>query len=127
MTSAHFILRSFVYLLLLLTPLLAEEKLYPVTIQIDYGSERPSQTISANYRQGTTALQLLTSVATVRTRQVGNYQFVASINGLKSIPGKMGWFYTLDGEDAKVTASVNELDGISQMRWVYRVENCLSQ
>lgn len=99
---------------------------HKLTLTIDYGTARPLQQITTAYIEGSTALELLKKAAMVQTRQVGEFEFVASINGVKSIPGKMGWFYTLDGEKAKVTASKQRLEGTTAMAWRYREDHCLA-
>ena len=95
-----------------------------ITITIDYGGALPERTVTATLHDGATALQLLQKVARVTTKQVGTFLFVRSVDGVKGEPGKMGWFYAVDGRPAKELAVIRKMDGAATMRWYYAVEAC---
>ena len=118
-------LRHTIFLLFVLNANLFADSTLKLTI--NYGSIKPEQTLDVNYKEGATALAILQSAVPVLTKKVGTYIFVTSINGLKSQPQKMGWFYQVDGESAQKVASHNILTTASSMRWEYRQDNCLSQ
>lgn len=115
------------FLLPLLLPfwLFAAEQ--TIDIQIVYGSAKESKTVQTTYKNGDTALAVLGKVAKVRTKKVGKFLFVTSIDGVASSPQKMGWFYSVDGQSADKTASDNRLKDAKSMRWEFHVDNCLTQ
>lgn len=115
-------MRTVLIVLLLCGLLAAGEK---ITVTIDYGKDRPARTVTAVYENGTTALAVLQSVADVRTKKVGIYTFITSIDGVRSTPQKMGWFYSVDGRHADKTASGFLLENAKTMRWEYRADHCL--
>lgn len=96
----------------------------PISVTIIYGDQRPQRQVLTTYAKGATALEILKQVADVKIRQSGKFRFVTSIDGLKSIPGKMGWFYSVDGESAKELAATRRLVDAKTMTWSYRVEAC---
>jgi hypothetical protein len=95
-----------------------------IRVEIDYGGSRPSRTIETGYDEGTSALSLLRQVAEVQTYQAGNFVFVKSIDKIKSEPGKMGWFYSIDGVKAKKLADSYLLKDAHDMKWTYKREAC---
>ena len=97
---------------------------HPMTITIDYGDQRPSRSVTTDAAPDATALEVLRQVADLKMRDVGTFRFVTSIDGVKSIPGKMGWFYALDGIKAKELASTGRVGEARTMSWSYRVEAC---
>ena len=113
---------TFISLALLSSTLMAN-----VTVTIDYADKKPTKKIEVHFKEGMTALALLQSVSDVSTKNVGKYTFITSIDGVKSKPRKMGWFYQIDGKDADKVASANVLGPIETMKWEYRADNCLSR
>ncbi len=95
-----------------------------IRVEIDYGGLRPSRTIETGYDEGTSALALLRQVAEVQTYQAGTFVFVKSIDKIKSKPGKMGWFYSIDGVKAKKLAGSCLLKAAKNMKWTYKREAC---
>lgn len=110
-----------------LTALLLPIWLFAQTIEIDisYGGVKEARTAKTEYKNGETALAVISRVAKVKTKKVGEYLFVTSIDGVASTPQKMGWFYLLDGKNADKTASSHKLTNEKSMRWEYHVDNCL--
>ncbi|MGE4398931.1 MAG: DUF4430 domain-containing protein [Campylobacterales bacterium] len=102
--------------------------LFAQTIEIDinYGGVKEARTVKAEYKSGESALAVLSKVAKVKTKKVGEFVFITSIDGVASAPQKMGWFYTVDGKSADKTASTNILKDAKSMRWEYHTDNCLS-
>jgi len=95
-----------------------------IRVEIDYGGLRPSRTIETGYDEGTSVLMLLRQVAEVQTYQAGTFVFVKSIDKIKSEPGKMGWFYSIDGVKAKKLAGSCLLKAAKRMKWTYKAEAC---
>ncbi len=95
-----------------------------VKLTIDYGEIKPMQVIDVWFEPKMSALELLDKAAEIKTKEVGEYVFVTSINGVKSHSKTMGWFYDVDGSTAKKTASKNILDSIKTMRWEFKIANC---
>lgn len=98
-----------------------------IDITIDYGQERAARTVAAPYANGMTALSVLRRVADVRTKKAGAFTFITAIDGIRSAPQKMGWFYSIDGKNADKTASTFLLENAHSMRWEYRPDNCLGR
>lgn len=95
-----------------------------LTIEIDYAGLAQKRIVQTEYAPGTTALELLKNVASVRTKTAGGYTFVTAIDGIASEPGKMGWFYSIDGSAAPTMPDRFILENARTMRWHYRVEAC---
>ncbi len=97
-----------------------------IDVEITYGGTKEARTAKTEYKNGETALAVLSKVAKVHTKKVGEFVFITSIDGVASAPQKMGWFYTVDGKSADKTASTNMLKDAKSMRWEYHTDNCLS-
>ncbi len=95
-----------------------------LSVTIHYGGALPDKVVETTYAPGTSALEVLRHVSAVTTSQTGPYLFVRSIDGVKSQPGKFGWFYTIDGRNVGKTAQHHLLEGAKTMTWVYKVEAC---
>jgi hypothetical protein len=101
--------------------------LQSVAVTIDYGQVRPVRTVTVSYGRGMTALGVLKRAAKVRTKKVGRFVFINAIDGVRSEPQKMGWFYSVDGRHADRTASTFILENAHTMRWEYRPDHCLGR
>lgn len=97
-----------------------------IDIEISYGGIKETRTIKTEYKSGDSALAAVSKVAKVRTKKVGEFIFITSIDGVASSPQKMGWFYTVDGKSADKTASSYILTNEKTMRWEFHTDNCLS-
>lgn len=96
-----------------------------IVVEIDYGVVRPSRTVKVPCVQGKTALEVLQSMATVETHPVGDYVFVAAIDGVAGKRGEMAWYYTVDGRSADKLAYANVLtNDVQCIRWVYKKDVC---
>jgi hypothetical protein len=95
-------------------------------IDINYGGVKNARTINTEYKAGESALAVLSRVAKVKTKKVGDFVFIVSIDGVVGKPQKMGWFYTVDDKGADKTASSYILTNEKSMRWEYHADNCLS-
>lgn len=107
----------------LLSSLLYADKRLQLTIE--YAGIYPNQSLEVEYKEGESVLAILQSAVKVTTKKVGKYIFVKSIKGVKAKPNKMGWFYTVDGQRAKVTASNKKLYHAKSMIWTFQVDSCL--
>lgn len=96
----------------------------PIEVTIVYGNDKPDRVMMTEYVPGITALELLKQVSRVETEEKGNFTFVRSIDGKKSIVGKFGWFYLIDGQSVHKMAQNYQLQEAKTMTWVYKVEAC---
>ncbi|MFH0772320.1 MAG: DUF4430 domain-containing protein [Candidatus Omnitrophota bacterium] len=95
-----------------------------IIVEIDYGGLRPSRTIETPRVEGRTALEVLQSVAEVKTHPVGEYVFVTSVDGVEGKRGEMAWYYTVDGKSADKLAYSAVLDNTSCVKWEYKKDIC---
>lgn len=100
------------------------ESVGKVTLEIDYGSVRPSRTVEVPQVKGKTALEVLQTVAVVETHPVGQYVFVTSIDGIAGKRGEMAWYYTVDGKSSGELAYSKVVDGAQRMKWTYKKDVC---
>jgi len=96
----------------------------PIEVTIIYGNDKPDKVINTEYTEGMSALELLKKVSTVETEQKGDFIFVRSIDGMRSVVGKFGWFYMINGEATHKMAQNYVLKDASTMTWFYKVEAC---
>lgn len=95
-----------------------------LTVTVIYGNGKPDKTATTTYEEGSSALDALRSVSTVETSSTGPYLFVRSIDGTRSIIGRFGWFYLIDGQNVPVTAQNYRLKDAKTMTWIYKEEAC---
>lgn len=95
-----------------------------IVVEIDYGGVRPSRTAEAPLLKGRTALEVLESVAKVKTDTVAGYLFVVSIDGVEGKRGDKAWYYTVDGKKADKLASSHILNDAGRMKWEYKKDTC---
>ncbi|MEA3354125.1 MAG: DUF4430 domain-containing protein [Campylobacterota bacterium] len=93
-------------------------------VTVIYENDGAHKIEKVKYTNGETALDVLKKVSEVQSYNLGKYKFVSSIDGKKSIKGRYGWFYTIDGKDVNQTASTNKLNDNKTMQWVYKREAC---
>lgn len=96
----------------------------PIEVTVIYGNGTPDKVVTTEYREGTSALELLKQVSSVVTAKNGKFTFVRSIDGVESVVGKFGWFYLINGESVHKMAENYLLKDAKSMTWVYRVEAC---
>lgn len=94
-----------------------------ITVRITYGNGTPDTVVETAYKEGDTALEVLSKAAKITTAK-GKYKFVRSINGKKSVPGVYGWFYLVNGKSPGKMASTYKLKDAHSMTWYYKVEQC---
>lgn len=94
-----------------------------VTVEINYGEQKQTETIQVDCPESMTALEALQHAANVQTHPVANFVFVVSINGVEGSRGDMAWYYTVNGEKPKLAISqaVKAGDTIS---WRYVKDVC---
>lgn len=95
-----------------------------ITVEIDYGKEKPIQTIKVTKEKNITALEALQLATSVETHPVGKYVFVTSINNVKAERGKTAWYYKVNGLSPKVLAISNELKEGDTVKWVFTKDRC---
>jgi hypothetical protein len=96
----------------------------PIVVTIIYGEGRADKVLNADFAEGITALELLKKVSQIETEEKGKFTFVRSIDGKKSVVGKYGWFYLIDGESVHTMAQNYVLKDAKTMTWIYKVEAC---
>lgn len=96
----------------------------PIEVTIIYGDTKPDKVVMSEYTEGITALELLKKVSRVETEQKEKFTFVRSVDGKKSVIGKFGWFYLIDGQSVHTMAQNYVLKDAKTMTWVYKVEAC---
>jgi hypothetical protein len=96
-----------------------------ISIEIDYGIHRPGRTIEVNIPKDRTVLQLLQTIADVKTHPVENFVFVTAIDGIEGKRGEMAWYYEIDDQPAKELAFTNKLSNIEKkIKWIYKTDVC---
>lgn len=95
-----------------------------IEVTIVYGNGRPDKVVTTTYEEGRSALDVLQKVSDVETSQKGAYSFVRSIDGVRSVVGRFGWFYLINGESVHKTAGNYLLKDAKTMTWIYKVEAC---
>jgi hypothetical protein len=95
-----------------------------IVVDIDYGRVAVSRTVTASWVKGMTALEILQSVAEVKTKPVGEYVFVVAIDGVEGKRGDMGWYYEVNGNSSDKLAYSKVLNNADHVRWVYKKDVC---
>lgn len=95
-----------------------------IEVTIVYGNETADKAITANYKEGTTALELLKQISKVEAVKNGKFTFVRSVDGVSSEVGKFGWFYLINGRSVNEMAENHVLKNAKSMTWIYKVEKC---
>lgn len=94
-----------------------------VFVNIVVGSDKEEH--STKYKKGSSALQALQYVANVVTKPVaGKYVFVTSINDTESTVGVNGWYYTVNGEKAKMLAINYIVQPSDTIQWIFKADIC---
>lgn len=95
-----------------------------ITVEIDYGNNRPSRTVETSSEKGRTALEVLQAVATVETHPVNQYVFVTAIDKVEGKRGEMAWYYEVDGKSADKLAYSNVIGDAKRIKWTYKKDVC---
>lgn len=96
-----------------------------ITVEIDYGNIRPSRTVVVPWAKDRTILEVLQTIAEVKTHPVDKYVFVVSIDGVEGKRGEMAWYYTINGKSADKLAYSNVLNNsVNHIKWVYKKDIC---
>ena len=95
-----------------------------IVFEIDYGSIRPYKTVEVPLVKGKTVLELLKTVATVKTLRVGKFVFVVSIDGIEGKRGEMAWYYSVDDKSPVELAYSKILNGTERVKWSYKKDVC---
>jgi hypothetical protein len=99
----------------------AQEK---VTVEIDFGGEKPNETYQIDWYEGMTAMTALQSVATIESYPIQSHIFVTTINGIRTNPGEMAWYYTVNNESRRVLSFRNPVKSGDVIRWIYKKDVC---
>ncbi|HBG41212.1 DUF4430 domain-containing protein [Limibacterium fermenti] len=95
-----------------------------VTVEIDYGGNKPAETHQTDWYEGMTAQTALQHFATIETYPVKNYIFITTINGIKNDRGVKAWYYTVNGESTGKLAFRYNLQPGDTLRWIYKKDVC---
>jgi hypothetical protein len=95
-----------------------------ITVEIDYGKEKPKQIIEVAKANRITALEALQKAATVETHPVSGYVFVTSINNVRAERGKMASYYKVNGKPPKLLAINKELKDGDIISWRFTEDVC---
>lgn len=96
-----------------------------IAVVIDYGNVQASRTIEVPSLKGRTILELLQTIAEVKTHPVGQNVFVTSIDGVEGKRGEMAWYYTVDDKSPGKLAYSKILDGTERIiKWAYKKDVC---
>ena len=95
-----------------------------VTVNIDFGGNKPNESFQAEWYEGMTAMTALQSGADVASHPIKTYIFVNTINGVKTERGAKAWYYEVNGKSTGRIAfryTVNPSDTIT---WIYKKDVC---
>ncbi len=95
-----------------------------ITVEIDYGGVQQNRDVEIKWKQGITALEALQSVAQIKTRQIGEFILVTSLDGVEGQAGDKVWYYYINGKRATSFANKNVLNEDDCMRWEYTKDIC---
>lgn len=95
-----------------------------VTVTLDYGAERATETHQVDWYEGMTAMTALQGCATIETYPVKKYIFVTTINGVKNIRGEKAWYYRVNDKNPHKLAYLFPLKEGDVVRWVYKEDVC---
>jgi len=94
-----------------------------VTVEINYGEQKPAETIQVECSGEMTALEALQHAANVQTHPVNEFVFVVGINGVEGVRGEMAWYYTVNGE--KPTLAIRQqVKAGDTISWRYVKDVC---
>lgn len=110
-----------IFFALLSTALCADKK---VTIEIDYGGLHQNQKAEVTWKQGITAIEILQSVAKVKTQQNAEHVTVTSIDNVEGQVGDKVWYYDINGKRATSFANKCILKEGDYMKWEYTKDVC---
>jgi hypothetical protein len=112
---------TLIFTIFLAFTLQAQEK---VTIEIDFGGEKTNETHQIDWYEGMTAMTALQSVATIESHPIQNHIFVTTINGIRTNPGEMAWYYTVNSESQRVLSFRNPVKSGDIIWWIYKKDVC---
>lgn len=96
-----------------------------ITVEIDYGNIRPSRTVIVPRTKDRTILEVLQTIAEVKTHPADQYVFVVSIDGIEGKRGEMAWYYTVNDKSPDKLAYSNILNNkINHIKWTYKKDVC---
>lgn len=95
-----------------------------VTIEIDYGGLHQNQKAEVTWKQGITALEILQSVAKVKTQQNAEHVMVTSIDNVEGQVGDKVWYYDINGKRATSFANKCILKEGDYMKWEHTKDVC---
>lgn len=107
--------------MLLMTALHAQQT---VTVEIDFGGEKPAETHQVEWFDGITAMSALQSCATIESYPIKSYIFVGTINGVKTERTHRAWYYEVNGQSTGRIAFRYVVQPGDVVRWIYKADVC---
>ena len=95
-----------------------------VTIEIDFGGEKPNETHQVEWFEGMTAMMALQCCTTVESYPIKEYIFVGTINDIKTQRAVKAWYYEVNGQNTGRIAFRYAVNSGDVIRWVYKTDVC---
>ncbi len=95
-----------------------------VTVTLDYGKEKKTETHQVDWSEGMTVMTALQKCATISTYPVKDYVFVTTINKVANVRGQKAWYYTVNDEQTGKLAYLMIVKPNDAIRWVYKKDVC---
>lgn len=95
-----------------------------VTVKIDYGQNKPVETVRVEWHEGMTAMDALQKCATIETYPAKGYVFVSSINGIRNVLGDNAWYYKVNGTSPGKTSFRLIIKSGDTIEWNYTKDVC---
>ncbi len=95
-----------------------------ITVEIDFGGNKPNQTYQIEFVEGMTALTALQYCTNIGTKPVGDYIFVSDIDSVKNIPYQMVWYYEINDQTPQLLAFRQPANKGDKFKWIYKEDVC---
>ncbi|MDO5663824.1 MAG: hypothetical protein Q4G63_01035 [Bacteroidia bacterium] len=95
-----------------------------VTVKVNYGDKKPTETFQVNWQEGMTALLAVQSCANVTTHSIKDYIFVRTINDISTVIGEKAWYYSVNNEKTGMLAFRYLLKPNDTIEWMYKKDVC---
>ena len=100
------------------------EKLGKVTVEVDYGTNKPAKVVEVEWSENMSALEALQKSSIVVTHPVAGYVFVTSIDEVAASRGNMAWYYKVNGESATNLAISQPVNPDDVVSWLFVEDVC---
>ena len=100
------------------------ESLGKVTVEVDYGTDKPEKVVEVEWSENMSALEALQKSSIVVTHPVAGYVFVTSIDEVTASRGNMAWYYKVNGESATNLAISQPVNPDDIVSWIFIEDVC---